>query len=149
MKKQKSIQDTAITLFLITLCIFVFVTAGGFKGESGMFPRIVAAVTLLLCLMQLAANLHAFALVAKAPAEKSVRPATGFIKASVSLIAYVVLIFILGYYVATILYLLFAIYLFGFQKKLPLALIVAGMITGIYLLFTLLLRVGLPTGLII
>lgn len=149
MKKQKSIQDIAITLCLIALCIFVFATAGGFKGESGMFPRIVAAVTLALCVLQLVANLHDCAAAAKAPAEEKRQGSTGFIKASVSLIAYVTLIFVLGYYVATALYLLFGIYLFGFQKKVPLALIVSGMIACVYILFTVMLRVQLPIGLLI
>lgn len=141
-------QDIAITLALIVLCVFVFMTADGFKGESGMFPRIVAVITLALCAMQLVEGLYTYNKTEKEPTGKRPDP-TGFYKAVISLVVYVLLIFILGYYVATAAYLLIGIYLFGYKKKLSLTLIVTGMIAGIYVLFTLMLRVQLPSGLII
>ena len=44
MKKQKCLEEIFVVGILIILCIYVFLTAGGFKGTSSLFPRIVSAL---------------------------------------------------------------------------------------------------------
>ena len=147
MKKQKSIQDLMIVAALIVLCIYVFVTAGSFKGESGMFPRIVAAVTLLLCCLQLGVGVREYLALRRKPGEVASKK-HGFVLAAGTLVLYAALIFTIGYYPATAAYLCGSIYLFGYRKKLPVLLIGAGMIAFVYVLFHLVLRVRMPGGLI-
>jgi len=147
MKRQKCFEEIAVVVVLIALCIYVFVTAGGFKGTSGLFPRIVSALTALLCFLQLGASVRELRQVQDVQ-DGPVKSNKGFLLASGSLILYVVLIFVLGYYVATALYLCASVYLFGYHKKLVIVLIVLGMIAFIYGLFNVLMYVNMPKGLL-
>lgn len=149
MKKQKSLQDILIVLFLIALSGYVFITSGGFRGESGMFPRIVAAVTLVLCFLQLGAGVREYL---SSPADEPQAPAAkafnGFWAVAATLLGYTALIFVAGYYIATAVYLCMSMFLFGFRKKVALICIAAGMLIFVYILFSVLLRVQLPGGLL-
>ena len=146
MKKQKCRQEIIIVIALIVLCVYVFMSAGGFKGNSGMLPRIVSVLTGALCFMQLGVSVRAYkelAGVEDAPAA----PAKNFILASLVLIAYTVVIFIVGYYIATAIYLCGSIYLFGYRKKPVILAITLGLVAFVYFLFNFLMYVKMPTGL--
>jgi len=145
-KKQKCRQEIVIVIALIVLCIYVFTTAGGFKGDSGMLPRIVAAITCVLCFMQLGVSMREYKAL-QGVEDAPPAPAKYFIMASVALIVYTALIFIVGYYVATAIYLCGSIYLFGYRKKPVILAITIGLVAFIYVLFNVLMYVKMPSGL--
>ncbi len=146
MKKQKCRQEIVIVIALIALCVYVFVTAGGFKGDSGMLPRITAVITGALCVMQLGVSMREYKALQGVEDAPPV-PAKYFIMASVALVVYTALIFIVGYYIATAIYLCGSIYLFGYRKKVIILAITAGLVAFIYVLFNVLMYVKMPTGL--
>ena len=146
MKKQKCRQEIVIVIALIALCVYVFVTAGGFKGDSGMLPRIVAVLTGALCIMQLGASMREYKELQGVEDAPPV-PAKFFVMASVALIVYTALIFIVGYYVATAIYLCGSIYMFGYRKKPVILALTVGLVAFIYVLFNVLMYVKMPAGL--
>ena len=146
MKKQKCRQELVIVLSLIAICVYVFLSAGRFKGESGLLPRIVAVLTGALCLMQLNVSMREYKALAGVE-DKPPVPAKNFILASIALIAYVALIFVVGYYIATAIYLCGGIYLFGYRKKWVILAITIGLVAFIYFLFIVLMYVKMPGGL--
>ena len=147
MKKQKCLEEIFVVGILIILCIYVFLTAGSFKGTSSLFPRIVSALTAILCFLQLGASVRSLRSLQNTQ-EEPVGSGRSFLLASASLVVYAALIFLLGYYTATLLYLCASIYLFGYRKKLVIVLVSAGMIGFIYGLFHLLMYVNMPKGLL-
>lgn len=146
MKKQKCRQEIVIVIALIALCVYVFVTAGGFKGDSGMLPRIVAVLTGALCIMQLGASMREYKELQGVEDVPPV-PAKFFVMASVALIVYTALIFIVGYYAATAIYLCGSIYMFGYRKKPVILALTVGLVAFIYVLFNVLMYVKMPAGL--
>lgn len=147
MKKQKCLEEIAVVGVLLILCIYVFLTAGGFKGSSSLFPRIVSALAAILCVLQLRVSVQTLRKLQGAQDEPG-KMNKNFLLACSSLVIYVISIFVLGYYVATLLYLCVSIYLFGYRKKLVVGLVSIGMIAFIYGLFNVLMYIKMPKGLL-
>lgn len=149
MKKSFINCDIALTGTLMAVCVFIFVTAGGFRGVSGRFPRIVSCVLFLLCAVQLGLEIRNSLSGAKSNPVK--KPKEGNKKnywvTVIGLLAYPALIFIAGYFPATFLYMLGSPFFYGYKRMVVAGLTSLIMCVFVYLMFVSVLRLQLPTGL--
>ena len=144
--------DIVVSLALAAFSAYIYFTASGFPGEAGVFPKLVSAVTFILTIFQLIVSLFNAKRVLQQSKSAQVEKKAinkNLIITIIGIIAYLMLIFVVGYLIATTLYLAISIYLYGYHNKLNIAIITISMIVFLYILFVLLLRVNLPSGLLL
>jgi len=149
LKKSFVNQQIMLTCALMIICVYVFVTAGGFRGTSGLLPRLVSCVTFFLCVIQLGFQIRESLNAKKnqsTQAEKSANRKNFWVTV-IGLIVYPVLIFTVGFFPATFIYMLGSMLLYGYKRIVVACLVSAGMTLFIYLVFTVTLRLQPPTGL--
>jgi len=149
LKKAFISQGIVLTSTLMALCAFIFVTAGGFRGTAGVFPRIVSSVTFLLLAVQLGFEIRGT--LKAAEAQSAQKPKEGNTKnfwiTVAGLFVYTALIFSVGFFPATFIYMLASTLLYGYKKNAVAFLTSFGMCLFIYFVFVFALGLQLPTGL--
>ena len=138
------VQDFVIGLLTIALGVFMWLQTPKFTLESKQFCRFVLALFILmgaiLCVLSL--------INAKKPAGKEVK--LGEFKNPLLMyaiiIVYVLLMNIIGFFPATLLFMPAAMIYMGYRKPLPIICVTAGMNLFIWVLVVYSLKVSLPQG---
>ncbi len=138
------IQDLVIGLITVALGTFMWVLSAKFPPDSKQFSRFVLALFILmgaiLCVMSL--------INAKKPAGKEVtirefkNPMIMFL----IIVCYALLMTLLGFFPATIIFMLVSMYFMGYRRWLPMICTTIGMNLFIWVLFVYSLKVSLPHG---
>ena len=140
----------AITFFFIALSVLIICLSLTYPSKSsgamgpGFFPMIIAGITLLLCILLLI-NIRKDE---AAPIGLSSKTLSTIFLSLIITIVYVVMISILGFPLATFLYLIGIMKFYGakgFVVPLVISVCVTGLIHGV---FTMFLSVILPQGII-
>ncbi len=149
MKKKKPFSELVIGIACIALGVAVFIAAGNLQqvklgiGPSG-FPKFIAVVLAILGLAQTVTTLSSGVEAPKVDVDK--RAASLFIAAVAMSVAYVMLVTQVGFIIMTPLLLIGMMYLFG-ERSIVKMLIIAIITTiCIWLLFTKVFLIFLPTG---
>jgi len=143
--------DIALSLSLAAFSAYIFFTASEFPGEAGTFPKLVSAATFILIIFQLILSMYNIKRISHTESDivEKKHINKNLMITIIGIIAYLVLIFFVGYLIATALYLSISIYLYGYHKKLNIGLITISMVVFLYIVFVLLLRINLPSGLLL
>ena len=149
MKKKKPFSELVIGLACIVLAVAVFIAAGNLQkvrlgiGPSG-FPKFISVVLGILGLAQTLTALSCGVEKPKFDVDK--RAASLFVAAVAMSVAYVMLVTQIGFIILTPLLLIGLMYLFG-ERSIVKMLIIAVITTAcIWLLFTEVFMIFLPTG---
>ena len=140
------VQDLVIGLAVIALGVFFWTYTPDFSDVSKRFCRFVLllflALGLILCVVSV--------LNAKKPAGKEVtvkefkNPMIMFI----FLVVYVVLMNVLGFFTASVLFMPGVMIYMGYRKPVTMICVTAGMLGFVYVLFVAWLKVRLPSGIL-
>jgi putative tricarboxylic transport membrane protein len=151
-KANKIKKDIAITSGLTLFSIYIYLTASKFPKEAGTFPKIVSIFVIVLCIGQLilsATNLIRALKSVDNKSDSDKKPINkDFIITIITLIVYPILIFVIGFLLASFVYLVYTMYTYGYRNKLGITLISVITIVALYVIFVLTLRINLPVGLI-
>lgn len=149
MKKKKPFSELVIGIACIALGAAVYIAAGNLQqvklgiGPAGM-PKFVSVLLMLLGAVQTMTALSSGVQAPKVDVDK--RAASLFIAAVAMSVAYVMVVSTLGFIIATPLLLIGLMYLFG-ERSIVKMLIIAIITTiCIWLLFTKVFLIFLPTG---
>ena len=146
MKKTRRV-DFGMGLGFMVLAVFVFIIANGFlkvdKGVGpGGYPKVVAVGLFILgAILALDSFLRGFPQLTEKIDWKRVRQFVIFIAVT---LVYVQSMKVLGFIVATPLYLAFGIYFFGYRKRLTIVLVSIGVTASIHIIFREIFLVMLP-----
>ena len=147
------IKDRVAAILLMALAGYVFVEADRFNVASAAFPRMVAAVLGVCALVLL---LRTVSLRRGVPAPAAADPMAGepffrnplhFAIFLVSLVGYLLLIPVLGYFAATAVLILVLSLALGFRDYLMLILTTAAFLVLVYGVFIMVFARPLPRGL--
>ena len=149
MKKKKPFSELVIGIACMVLGVAVYIAAGNLQtvklgiGPAG-FPKFIAVVLCLLGLVQTGTTLSGGVDAPKVEVDK--RAAGLFIAAVALAIAYVLLVEKLGFILLTPILLIAYMYLFGERSLIKMAIIAVITTVCIWLLFTEVFMIFLPTG---
>ena len=138
------VQDLVIGLLTIALGVFMWAQTPGFTLESKQFCRFVLALFILMGVLLCVLSL----INAKKPAGKEVK--IGEFKNPLLMyaiiIVYVLLMPVIGFFPATLLFMPAAMIYMGYKRPIPIICVTAGMNIFIWVLFVYSLKVSLPQG---
>jgi len=152
MKKSNSLFDLDVLLLLV-LGIFAgafLYDARTYNATAALFPRLVSIVTLILVVWSIA--LHLVSVLAKGKRKPEDAPPAGaegslaWYWSVAAMVGYVVLIYVVGFTMATLVYLLVLPLLLGYRKYLNI-LLTGGLSTVAFVVvFTYILHARIPQG---
>ena len=138
------VQDLVIGLLTIALGVFMWAQTPGCTLESKQFCRFVLALFILMGVLLCVLSL----INAKKPAGKEVK--IGEFKNPLLMyaiiIVYVLLMPVIGFFPATLLFMPAAMIYMGYKRPIPIICVTAGMNIFIWVLFVYSLKVSLPQG---
>ena len=147
-------QDIFVTSVLAIFSLYILLTTNNYPEEAGAFPKIVSILVIALCILQLVLSSLKLSSVIKSvdnPKEEISKNTTNktFIITAITLIVYPILIFVIGFIPSTLIYLVYTMYTYGYRNKVRIALISVGVLSVIYIIFEVMLRIKLPIGLML
>jgi putative tricarboxylic transport membrane protein len=130
--------DIIASVLLIALAVALWTITESFPYEAARVPRLTLGGIILL----------SFAQLVKTCKNKSERTLSfdfsRILRIILSSLAYAVLINIIGYYAATVLYIFSVMIIFGIRKKILLAAIPIGFVVIIYMVFVNIISIRVP-----
>lgn len=133
-----------ISLIVIYMIAFLFLFQSfGFKGDAGLFPKILSIIIIVLNTIQLVKVITGHLIEIKGKEELDGKKLVVILVAS---LAYVLSLQVLGFVVSSLIYLILAMYLLRVENKKALVIISVLTIIVIYLSFGVLLKVPIPKG---
>lgn len=142
-------MNIGVSLFFIAVACYVLLAARSFPGEidhvpgPGYFPTILSGVLILLSLLLIASSRH----VSEASLGIFVKQNRIVFAAGALTVAYLALLFVFGFLVATPIYLIAILRFFRMTRWRSLLLTAALTTAASYAIFTTVLEVQLPSGL--
>jgi len=149
---KKAYADELVALGFMLLCFYFLYLTRGFSEISARFPRVVLVAIIVLCvLFVLLERIKAFFASKRLdhPAKRKLKK-NAFTQEHVMVLGAIALYLImttrLGYYLASILYLIFTTFYLGFRQRRILLGLAFGLTLFVFLFFQLLLGLRLPSG---
>ncbi|MDR1916997.1 MAG: tripartite tricarboxylate transporter TctB family protein [Synergistaceae bacterium] len=144
-------SDVAAACLIASLCVYVIVSARHFPERAGLFPTVIASITLTLSLVIAVVNF--FKLASQRGMERGGdKPSvyvTRFWITGLLIVGYMIGMLIIGYITSTILYLSFSFWTYGYRNKLVSTILVVCMTAVVYAVFEMALDIKLPVGLLL
>ena len=137
-------QDLVIGLIVVAIGVAMFIGTKDFPDVTQLYSRIVLIIfTVIGAVLVLTSLINA-----KKPGgeEVSVKEFVNPLIIFAIVVAYVVLIDLVGFFVSSALFMPACMLFMGYKKPLPMILTTIGMLAFIYILFVVQLKVRLPHG---
>src|SRR5690606_28172765 len=136
---------TIFSFFLLLIVIAAFFASMNYEGDSRIFPQIVCVSIGILLVIELIKQLKNSK--DQKGHEGKINLNRGFLKVLISLPLFILLIYVLGFFIASAICLIGLPILLG-KKELKVILISGAVLwTGVFFLFKLILNVPFPQGL--
>lgn len=139
----KKNKELISIVFMYVICGFFFFGAGDFKGDAGLFPKLLSGLVAFLNTINL---FIVFKNGVPEKKRKEERTNRKLLIITLLCVIYVVIIGYLGFIIASIMFLLASFYLLDVENKKRAVMVALLTVALIYICFSILLQVRVPIG---